>query len=507
MSNFKYSVVIGVNQLSKSDMLPYQTLINIDRTLGIPLYIQISNSFIELIKQGILKPADVLPSTRKLAELILINRNTANLAYEELISQGWAESIDRKGIFVTELLGEPSEKIAEKSPAPNQHKTGFLWTNKFINIIPVHNLQKHSLAIDGGFPDVRLAPIDSLMTEYRSISKRFYGKSFLKYGTPRGCENLRKSISKYLSATRGLSSVPENIIITKGSQMGLYLAAQTLLDPGDIVAVGNSNHRSTDATFELCKATLLRIPIDENGMDIDYLEQELKSKTIKAVYILPHHHFPTTVTLNFDRRSKLLRLAKEHSFAIIEDDHDFEFHYEGNIHLPLATRDDNDNVIYIGSFSKTLAPSIRIGFLIGPNKFINAAATLRNLVDRQGDTLTEEALSALFSNGEIDRHFRKAIKIYRERRNIFCNILSTEFKDLLEFEAPKGGLAVWTAFDPGIDMAKVSETASKKGLYLFEGSCYKNESFNPNALRLGFASLEVNEMTQALEILRQSIPY
>ena len=485
-------------------MLPYKTLITIDRTIAVPLYIQICNSFIYLIKEGILKPCDALPSTRKLADIITINRNTANLAYEELISQGWAESVDRKGIFINELLPVP-KKVQGEIIKAKENESGFIWTNKFANALPAPNLQKYTLAIDEGFPDVRLAPIDYLMAEYRSISKRFYGKSFLKYGSPKGCDHLRNAVGKYLSVTRGLSSATENILITKGSQMAIYLAAQLLLEPGDNVAVGNSSYHAADAAFKLCKANLLRIPVDENGMDIDYLEQALQNTIIKAVYVIPHHHCPTTVTMSMEHRQKLLRLAKEYSFAIIEDDYDFEFHYEDLVYLPLASMDHNHNVIYIGSFSKTLAPAIRTGFLIGPAEFINAAAALRKLTDRQGDSLFEEALASLLNNGEIERHFRKTIKIYKERRNIFCNILTTEFNDSITFETPAGGLAVWSVFDKSIDIVKVSEQASKKGLYISNGSYYKNESFNTNSLRMGFASLEVSEMTQAFEILKKSI--
>jgi len=487
-------------------MLPYKSLINIKRDISIPLYLQITNSFIHLIKQGILKPCDVLPSTRKLADLIVINRTTANLAYEELISQGWAESIERKGFFVNEILPLKA-KVSENTKQPEQHKSGFIWTNKFMEPIHLENHQKYDLSIDDGIPDVRLAPIDSLMTEYRSISKRFYGKKFLKYGNPKGCENLRSAIAKYLSGTRALSVEPKNIVITKGSQMAIYLAAQVIIDHGDNVAVGYSNNNLADATFRLCRANLLRIPMDQNGMDIEYLALLLRKTTIKAVYIMPNHHFPTTVTLSPDRRIKLLRLAEEYSFAIIEDNYDFEFNYRDSVSLPLASMDQNNNVIYIGSFSQTLAPAIRIGFLIGNEKFINAAATLRRLVDRQGDTLMEEALASLFSNGEIDRHFRKAIKIYSERKNTFCNILRTEFRDSIEFKIPGGGLAVWSTFEKNINLVKVSEIALRKGLHIGNENCYKNESFDSNSLRLGFASLEINEMTAALEILKKSLLY
>jgi GntR family transcriptional regulator/MocR family aminotransferase len=486
-------------------MLPYKSLIQIDRDAPVTLYIQVCNSFISLITNGTLRPSDLLPSSRVLAELIGINRNTVKLAYEELISQGWAEAIERKGIFVLSRLPVISKT---KLPDPNKNnKPGeaFLWTNRFKNAMPSLNLQKTTLAIDDGFPDVRLAPVDLLMREYRSLSRKFYGRNFLKYGGSKGSEHLRISISNYLSNTRGLDVSAENILITKGSQMGIYLAAQLLLNPADHIAVGISNYASADDAFRYAGANLLRIPVDENGMDIDYLEAILQRQKIKAVYVIPHHHCPTTVTLSVERRLKLLNLAKEYRFAILEDDYDFDFHYNNKPYLPLASIDHNQNVIYIGSITKTFAPALRIGFMVGPSAFIDAASSLRELIDKQGDTLLEEAFAVMFDNGEMDRHFRKTLKIYKQRRNLFCQILKSDFSEQITFSLPEGGLAVWANFNEKIDLIKMSEDASKKNLYIDNGNFYKNESFSTNALRMGFASLEENEMVEALEILKKVI--
>jgi GntR family transcriptional regulator/MocR family aminotransferase len=486
-------------------MLPYKSLIQVDRDASVTLYIQVCNSFISLITNGTLQPSDLLPSTRILAELIGINRNTVKLAYEELISQGWAESIERKGVFVLSRLPILSRK---KLPEVNKNKSpqeAFIWTNNFKNAPPSKNLQKTGLAIDDGFPDVRLAPVDLLMREYRSLSRKFYGRNFLKYGSSKGSEHLRSAVCNYLSNTRGLVVSAENILITKGSQMGIYLAAQLLLNPADTIAVGISNYGFADDTFRHAGANLLRIPVDNNGMDIDYLEAVLHHKPIKAVYIIPHHHLPTTVTMSVERRLKLLNLAKEYRFAIIEDDYDFDFHYDNKPYLPLASIDHNQNVIYIGSITKTFAPALRIGFMVGPSAFVEAASSLRELIDRQGDTLLEEAFAVMFDNGEMDRHFRKTLKIYKHRRNLFCQVLNADFNEVIEFRIPEGGLAVWSNFDKKIDLTKMSEEASKKGLYIDNGNFYKNESFSTNALRMGFASLEENEMVKALGILKKIV--
>jgi GntR family transcriptional regulator/MocR family aminotransferase len=488
-----------------AQMLPYKSLIQVDRNSPVTLYIQVCNIFISLITNGTLRPSDILPGSRILAELIGINRNTVKLAYEELISQGWAESVERKGVFVLSRLPVISRAKLPETSKNSSPQESFLWTNNFEHAIPNKDFQKTGLAIDDGFPDVRLAPVDQLMREYRSLSRKIYGKKYLKYGSARGSEHLRTSICNYLSNTRGLVVAPENILITKGSQMGIYLASQLLFSPSDTIAVGTSNYGYADATFRYAGAKLLRVPIDSGGMDVDHLQKILRRKKIKAVYIIPHHHFPTTVTMSMERRLKLLNLAKEHRFAIIEDDYDFDFHYDNKPYLPLASIDHNHNVIYTGSISKTFTPALRIGFMVGSAAFVGAASSLRELIDKQGDTLLEEAFAVMYDNGEMERHFRKSLKIYKERRNLFCHILKSDFDDVIEFKIPEGGLAVWSDFDKKIDLAKMSENASKKGLYIDDGKFYKNESFSTNAMRMGFASLDENEMVKALDILKKVV--
>ncbi|MFP3595313.1 PLP-dependent aminotransferase family protein [Chryseobacterium sp. SIMBA_029] len=487
-------------------MLPYKTLIQLNRASNISLYIQLCNSFISLITDGTLQAGDALPSTRTLSELTALNRNTVKLAYEELVSQGWAESIERKGIFVLSKLPALSKSKKNSSTRDlDLPKESFIWDNPFMGKKETENFQQSVLTIDDGFPDVRLTPIDLLMREYRSISKKFYGKNFLKYGYPQGSEHLRNALCRYLADTRGLVVTPENLLITKGSQMGIYLAAQLLLKASDHIAVGVSNYRSADEIFRYTGASLLRIPVDDYGMDIDVLEEVLHHHTIKAVYIIPHHHFPTTVTMSMERRLKLLKLAKEYRFAIIEDDYDFDFHYDNKPYIPLASIDHNRNVIYIGSITKTFAPALRTGFMIAESGFVEASSSLRQLIDKQGDSLLEEAFSSLFDNGEMERHFRKSLKIYRQRRDLFCEILHSRFSDVIDFKIPEGGLAVWSVFDASINLSELSQSAAKKGLKIADGSFYNNEIFIPNGLRLGFASLNEQEIEQSLELLRKII--
>jgi GntR family transcriptional regulator/MocR family aminotransferase len=199
---------------------------------------------------------------------------------------------------------------------------------------------------------------------------------------------------------------------------------------------------------------------------------------------------------------RLLELAAKYKFAIIEDDYDYDFHYASNPVLPMASLDHHGNVIYVGTLTKTLAPAIRVGFMVAPENLINAAAYRRRWIDRQGNTLMEVALAQLYRNGTMARHIRKVVKIYHERRDHFCETLKDKLGDRISFKVPDGGMSVWTTFKDA-DVKQVSINAAKKGLIISDGRVY-NLYKNYHATRLGFASLNLKEQEKALDILARS---
>jgi GntR family transcriptional regulator/MocR family aminotransferase len=223
------------------------------------------------------------------------------------------------------------------------------------------------------------------------------------------------------------------------------------------------------------------------------------------LYVIPHHHTPTTVTLCASRRAQLLELARRYQFAVLEDDYDFDFQYNSSPILPLASIDYCGNVIYVGSFCKTVAPAIRIGFLVAPVNMVEQATWLRKLVDRQGEQLMEEAMANLLRNGDIDRHLKKANKTYHERRDLLCALLASELGGLAEFDVPAGGFAVWTRFG-NRDLATIAAQAQKLGLGIADGKEYWHVRTNRiNAVRLGFASLNEKEMVEAVGLLKKAV--
>ena len=219
------------------------------------------------------------------------------------------------------------------------------------------------------------------------------------------------------------------------------------------------------------------------------------------VYVIPHHHQPTTVTLSPDRRIRLLELAAKYRFAIIEDDYDYDFQYAGRPMMPMASLDSTGNVIYIGALTKSLAPAIRVGFIVAPEQFIRAATWLRKSIDTQGDSLIENAIAQLYKDGTIARHIKKSVKLYKERRDNFCDLLKTELGRHISFTIPEGGMSVWTTFLKS-NLPVVAAKAFKKGLIISDGTDYDTEKTKYNSVGLGFASLNFKEQEKAIEILK-----
>lgn len=479
--------------------------LNIDKTLQIPVYLQIANGIIAHIRQGTLKSGTALPSSRSLALNLNVHRKTIIAAYEELYAQSWVDTLPRKGIFIAKNLPDvtPRPIITDSKTSHYPEKTFFEVDDNKIPFTEVYiEPPKGNLIINDGLPDTRLAPIDLLVREYRRFANYRFAPRYLTYGPEQGSENLRVELSHFLAETRGLNISPEHILITKGAQMAIHLTTQILISNGDTVIVGDPGFPGANEVFRHGGANIELVPLDECGMDMDAVEAICKRKKVKMLYVIPHHHRPTTVTLSSERRMCLLELAMKYRFAIIEDDYDYDFHYSSSPILPLASLDYYGSVIYIGSFSKTIAPGIRIGFMICPQNLIIQTTRLRRLIDRQGELLLEEALANLLKNGDISRHLKKANKTYHERRDVFCRLLTEQLGDLVEYKIPDGGLAVWIKYKNGIYAEEVARKASAMGLSLSNGQGYFDvASKELNHIRLGFASMTPKEMEEAIGIL------
>lgn len=488
-------------------MLPFQTLLTINKDAGTPVYQQIANGLVRLIRDGVIKPGSALPGSREMALLLQVHRKTIVAAYQELFTQDWIETIPRKGVIVSQRLPElkPRTFKAETRIPSYAGNTGFSFNKLPVFATSPGRAAEHRLIVNDGFPDHRVAPVDLLMREYRSLYNSPAIKRFATYGGPQGPQSLRAEMVQFLSDSRGVNITPGNVLLTHGAQMAIYIAAKLILKPGDTVLVGEPNYFMADMIFQQFGAKLVRIRLDENGMDVDAIAKICKRQKPGLLYIIPHHHHPTTVTLSADRRMKLLELIREYKLPVIEDDYDYDFHYSSSPILPLASADHGGNVIYIGSFTKTLATFIRVGYMIAPENFIAEAALLRRMIDIRSDNVLEEALAVLFRNGDMQRHLKKSVKLYHERRDLLCELLEKELKDVLGFRKPAGGMAVWTKFSEKYPLPAIAARASAQGLFLSDGGNYSYGVKNHNALRFGFASLNEKEMTEAVSIIKKCV--
>jgi GntR family transcriptional regulator/MocR family aminotransferase len=480
-------------------------LVTIDGKSDVPVYLQITNAFIQHIRQGRLRKGLKLPGSREVASLLNINRMTAVAAYQELDAQGWIETLPRKGTFIKVNLPLLSPKKIAEQPVAYElpQKPGFSYDEKRIIPVAISDFPPTGkLIFNDGFPDTRLAPIEELTRHMRSLSRLAANKKYLMYGGAQGTLFLRETLASFLSDTRGLPIAPENILITRGAQMGIYIAASILIKPGNEIIVGSPGYTSVNLTFQQLGANIHYVPVDNHGLDINAVEKLCKKRTIKMLYVIPHHHNPTTVTLTPERRMHLLELAAKYNFAIIEDDYDYDFHYASKPIMPMASHDRYGNVIYIGTFTKTLAPAIRFGFMVAPAAFIQTATHFRKSIDTQGDSLMENAIATLYKDGTITRHIKKSVKLYKERRDHFCKLLQSELGNHVSFKIPDGGMCVWTKFLTE-DLQTISSKAFNKGLVMKNGKEYDTDKIKHHSIRLGFASLNVKEQEKAVRILRE----
>lgn len=474
--------------------------IRIDRQSHLSLPQQISIGIIEEIRLGRLVPGQVLPGTRSFAKELGVHRNTLVASFEELIAQGWLETTPASHTRVAETL--PMTKGTSRGP--ERRRAGFdieTWQNSARSFEAVDH---PALDFTAGLPDPRLFPAELLARAYRRALRRS-GSRLLDFGNPAGSDRLRNGIAKQLREERGVPARSEDLLLTRGSQFALHLLSLVLLKPGDTVAVESPGYPSAREAFQLVGASLLPIPVDQDGIVVETLERKLATAPVRALYLTPQFQDPTTVTLSASRRLALLALARKHRIAIIEADYDYEFCYEGNPALPMVSSDPHGHVIYVGTLTKAVAPGLRMGFVLGPPALNASMVALRGQIDRQGDHVLEHAVAELLEDGELARHSAKARREFLMRRDHLASLLQRHLGEALDFESPRGGLALWARAHASIDVEAWANAARKSGARVFTGRQYSPSRRSLPYLRLGFGHLDRGELEQGVQIMAKTL--
>ena len=452
-----------------------------------PVFVQIAQALQAEIERGRLRPGDALPGYRTLAEQLGISRNTVMAAYRELQDQGWLVSTPGEGSKVA-----PAPPTRAQAAAPVAEMGFDLGTPARPEDPPAPG---HLLRVGSGIPDPRLLPGAALARAYRralTLNKQ----SALTMEDAQGHPKLREALAAMLSATRGIAATPERILVTRGSQMAYFLAAHALVAPGDAVVVEALGHRNAWEAFARAGARCLPVAVDRDGLDVDAVEALLTQHRVRAVLVSPQRHYPTLVTLSPERRERLLSLASRHRLALLENDQDSEFQYEGHPLAPLAAADATGVVVHVGTLSKVFTPGLRLGLVHGPVPLIARMKELRLVFDRQGDLVLERAMAELMEDGELARHLNKMQLVYRRRRDVLVAALRRELGEAIQVEPPSGGLALWVEVADGIDADRLAAKALELGVAVQPGRQFSFEGRAVPGLRIGFSNYPEPELEE-----------
>jgi GntR family transcriptional regulator / MocR family aminotransferase len=479
-------------------MRRWELTIALDPACELPIFLQLANAIAGDIRCGRLKPGEPLPGTRELAEQLSVNRNTVVASYEELAAEGLVRTRVGGGTFVATPMPTIAHTVPPTDDAPTyaikaaDHPTSTI------------RAPKPGTLIFYGLPDVRLFPANALTRAFRrAIAQR--GRSLISYADPCGHRRLREELANMLGSTRGLPATAECLMVVRSLEQGIDLVARMLLHPGDAVAVEAFGYPPAWKMLRMAGAQLVPLPLDEDGLDIDALETLLAHQRIRAVFVTPHHQFPTTSVMSSSRRARLGELAMAHGFAIVEDDYDHEFHYAGKPVLPIAAGRCRANVIYIGSLANLLAPGISTGFVLVPPAVFEHLAALRAVSDARSDVAMECAIAELFEDGELLRHVRRMRHTYATRRDVLAEALHKHLGSALQFRVPDGGMGLWAHVDESIDLRTWVQEGEHEGVQFFGANRYDFHEREQPYIRLGFSYLDEAELDEAVQRMARAL--
>ena len=457
--------------------------IQLNRKSELKLWRQIYRFMKELMLAGKLKAGEAVPSTRELAKELNVSRNTVCEAYDMLISEGYL--ISSQGTFT-----RVADNLCMESAIPTISPK-----------IKRHSDRPIAVSFRTGRPDLNQFPRFLWQQLLHKASGEISLDAF-GYAGPQGLPELREEIAAWLFRSRGLEILPDNIFITAGATHGLHIAADILCRNSKNILIEDPCHVGMLGTFINKGCAIVPIPVDAKGMQTDHLS---KCGSTGPIYVTPSHQFPLGGILPATRRAELIRFARENDLYIIEDDYDSEFRYGGESVAPLYTMDPQ-RVIYVGTFSKTVFPALRIGYVILPNQLQKRWHELRTHTDVQNPPFEQAALAQFLRSGKFDRHIRKMRKIYGHRRKLLLESLTESFGDEWTAYGDCAGLHVAIDF-PGMKFDEAFKNRClKKGIYIttVENHCIE-KGRHQSKLLIGYGHLEPDEIKRGIALLSDII--
>jgi len=466
---------------------------------AMPLHARIQRAIRQLILDGALGPGKPLPASRALAGSLDVSRDTVEAAYAQLHAEGFIDRRVGSGSFVAEMTGfAPGRRLSQRDAllrrqAPNLSKRG---AAMFRSGGVREQLSPRPFA--PGVPETRSFPLQLWERLERQVLKET-GSRALLHGDPQGTEALRRAIADYVNLERGARATADRVLILTSSQQAMTLCANMLLDPGDRIFIEDPAYYGARKAFDAAGLVCAPIRVDRQGLVVEQLRDD--PRKAKAVFLTPSHQFPTGATLALERRLALIDWAARQQAWIIEDDYDSEFHYAGKPTACVQGLDPHDRTIYIGTFTKSLFPGLRIGYVVLPPQLVEPMTVARTLLDGHSALIAQLTLARFMEAGHFGAHVRTMRAIYAERLEVLARLVRKHLSAFVEPLVPIGGLQMPCVLARGLSEREAIAAARRSGVELLGLSALHASGRGKAGVLMGFAAYAPAELEIAVKKL------
>jgi len=484
-------------------------------TSGVPIYRQLYETLRRTILSGQLPAKSQLPSTRFLARQLAVSRMTVVNAYDQLLAEGYIEGISGSGTYVASVLPEELLETKDKSRKPKSgeslnrrvtlsNRGERLAAFDHANLRPSRT-DAHFAAFHYGLPAMDAFPFDVWA---RLVSRRLQKMSASLFGSgnPAGYEPLRCSVAAYLRTARAVRCEPEQVVIVAGAQQALALIAQVLIDEKDTVWMENPCYLGARNAFAAAGAEIVSVPLDAGGFDLHFALH--KNKNARLACVTPSHQFPLGTVMSLSRRLALIEWARANDAWIIEDDYDSEFRYSGRPLASLQGLDADGCVIYVGTFSKTIFPALRLGYMVVPENLVVVFSAARALMDSHSPSIDQAVLTDFIEEGHFARHIRRMRALYAERQAVLVSAAKKDLAGLLAVPPDEAGMHLVGWLPKNIDDRIAAQKASEQGIETKPLSVYTSEplpSPQRGGLILGYTAFSAGQIRNGVKRLAKAL--
>lgn len=479
-----------------------------DRTVShVPMHRQIYEKMRQAILSGELAAKSRIPSSRALTAQLGISRMTVVNAYDQLFAEGYLEGKVGAGTFVACSLPEEMllvQKTQTAKPAAfsrelNLSKQGRLIARDYEDVLLEHAANKF-IPFQNGLTATDSFPFDTwtriAARKHRQAPPATHADDELA-----GYRPLRETIAAHLKSARGVNCEPEQVIITAGAQQALALITSVFLERGDEVWMEDPGYISARNLFALSGAKIIPVPVDEDGLNVEAAFEQ--SRKPKLVYVTPSHQYPLGVTMSLTRRLSLIEMARATNSWIIEDDYDSEYRYSGHPLASLQGLDSDGRVLYVGTFSKTIFPTLKLGCLVVPPDLVGVFTSARILSGAHSPLINQAILAEFISEGHFDRHVRRMRTLYQERQQILVHEVKRNLSGLVEMKADDAGMHLVGWLPDYIDDGEAAQKAAVQNLRFQSISDSSINKYPRNGLVFGYAAFDEKQIKGGIEKLAE----